>query len=247
NGSAVGQEYRVLIDTVQRRRAALAISEMARDAGPFSEQLLARDERVGLRACRTGKPCGVVALLHDGDPAGHYGVIGAAVLRTIQTITPGFRGTEPHGVVMAGDDVHLYAERRDREIVNYVLASHDQPDVATYWQMHLINFFQAIRLLYLPHPLFADHINVESVSRRMAIVDVDNRAPREHGHGQNQGHHDPGGLQAHVAVDGHANFGLVFALVLEKEINDGEGYRDGDKHADDHDEQHQQVHSAREG
>src|ERR1700692_2137032 len=150
----------MVIHAVQRRRAALPIPEMAGDTGSFSEQLLARDERVSFRACRTGKPGGVIALLHDGDPASHNRVIGAAVLRTIQTITPGFCGTEPHGVVVAGDHIHLYAKRWHGEIVNYVFASHYQPDVATYWQVHLINFFQTIRLLYLPHPLFADDINV---------------------------------------------------------------------------------------
>src|SRR6202166_2653333 len=122
----------MVIHAVQGRRAALAITEMAGDAGSFSEQLLARNKRVGFGACRTGKPCGVVALFHDGDPAGHYGVIGAAILRTIQTITPGFCGTEPHGVVVAGDDVHLYAEGWYGEIVNSVFASHYQPDVAPY-------------------------------------------------------------------------------------------------------------------
>src|ERR1700722_7039892 len=131
----------MVIHAVQRRRAALAITEMAGDAGSFGEQLLARNERVGFRACRTGKPGSVIALLHDGNPAGHNRVIGAAVLRAIQTITPGFGGTEPHGVVMAGDHVHFYAERWDGEIVNYVLTSHDQPDIAVYRQMHLINFF----------------------------------------------------------------------------------------------------------
>src|ERR1700692_2137242 len=97
----------MVIHAVQGRRATFAITEMASNAGSFGEQLLARDERVGFRACRTGKPGSVVALLHDGDPAGHNRVIGAAVLRTIQTITPGDRRTEPHGVVMAGDHITL--------------------------------------------------------------------------------------------------------------------------------------------
>src|ERR1700730_9293100 len=219
---------------------------MASDAGFFREYLFARNERVGFRACRTGQPRSVVALFHDGDPTGHYRVIGAAILRTIQTITAGFCGTEPHGVVVAGDHVHLYAERWHGEIVNYVLAGHYQPDVAVDRQMHLINFLQAIRLLNLPHPLFADDINVQGIAGRMAEVDIDNRAPREHGHGEDQGHHDPRGLQAHVAVYGHANFRLVFALVLEKEIDDCRSYRDGEKRADRHDEQHQQVHGGRE-
>jgi hypothetical protein len=37
-------------------------------------------------------------------------------------------------------------------------------------------------------------------------------------------------------MNGYANFGLVFALVLEKEIDDSEGYRHREKHADGHDE-----------
>src|ERR1700730_1140024 len=146
----------MVIHAVQGRRAALAITEMAGDAGSFSEQLLARNQRVGFGACRTGKPCGVVALFHDGDPAGHYGVIGAAVLRTIQTITPGFGGAKPHGVVMAREHVHLYAERGSEKIVISSFVSHYQSDITIYRQMHFVDFSQAIRLLYLPHPLFAD-------------------------------------------------------------------------------------------
>jgi hypothetical protein len=38
----------------------------------------------------------------------------------------------------------------------------------------------------------------------------------------------------------------MFALVLEKEIDDRGGDRDGEKQADSHDEQHQQVHGGRE-
>src|SRR5258708_15084751 len=106
-----GKKLWPAIKAVERRSAASAIRDVTSDAGSFGKELLAGNDGIGASAGRAGKPCGIVRRLHDGDPAAHQGMVGAAVLRAKEVVTAGLPGPEPHSVVMPGDDVHLHAER----------------------------------------------------------------------------------------------------------------------------------------
>ena len=164
---------------------ARAIGDMASAAGLFGIKLLARHHRIGVPTGGAGEPRGVVRRLQDRDPAAHQSMIRAAILRTKEVVTSGLGGAEPHGVVMARDDVHFHAERGNEEVMNNVLAGHDQAYVPAHRNVQFIYFFQAIGLLRFPHPLFADDVNVEGILRRASVIHVDDGAPTEHGHRQN--------------------------------------------------------------
>ena len=219
---------------------------MAGDAGFFREQFFPGLQRIAGRSCGPGQPRGVIRRLHGGNPAAHQRVIGAAILRTVQAVMARHGGPEPHGVVMARHHVHLHAKRRDGEIVDHIFAGHDQPDVAPYRHVQFVNFFQPVGLLHFPHPLLADHVDVQRVRGRMPVIDIHLGAPGEHEHRQYQRNHDPCRFQSHVAVDGNTDFIRALALVFEEEINDRGGDRHGKEQADGSNEQHQRVHAGRE-
>ena len=219
---------------------------MASAAGLLGKQFFSRDDGIDVFARRPGKPRGVVRRLHDGDPSAHDGVVCAAILRTEEMVAAGFRGTEPHGVVMAGDDVHFHAKRRNEKVVDDVLTGEHELDVAADGNVQFVDFSAAVGLLNFPHPLLADDINVQSVLGRMAVIDVNNRAPAKHGQGQNCGNHDPRDFQAHVAVNRNADFVLTLAVKFEEENHDRGGDGRGEKDGDEDQERHQRVHAGSE-
>ncbi len=152
-----------------------------------------------------------------------------------------FRRTEPHRIVMAGNHIHFHAERGYGKIVNDVFAGHDQSHVAIDRDVQFINFAAAVGLFELPHPLFADDVDVKRVGRRVAVVHVNDGAPAEHSHQEEKRQNDPGNFQAHVAVDGRANVTGGFALVAEEKVDDSDGDRHREKDTDRDDEQHEAV------
>src|SRR5262249_28596971 len=107
--------------------------------------------------------------------------------------------------------------------------------------MQLVDFAAPVGLLELPHPLFANYVNVERVRRSVAIIHVNYRAPAEHGHQEEEWKHNPGNFQPQVAVDGSSNFVRCFAFVAEEEINDGNRDRNGKENAHADDKQHEAV------
>src|SRR5207302_5994851 len=100
-------------------------------------------------------------------------------------------------------------------------------DVASDRDMQFVNFLQTVGLLHLPHPLFADEVNVESVRRVVAIVDVNHGAPAEHTERKDQRNDDPRILEAHITVDGNTDCIGLLAMEFEKEIDDGDGNSGG--------------------
>src|SRR6266404_1029165 len=173
-------------------------------------------------------------------------MICAAILLAEEVVAPGLGGTEPHRIVMAGNDVHLDAESGDRKVVNDVFAGQDELDVAANGNVQLVNLAQASGLLNLPHPLLPDYVDIERIHGSATIVHVHNSAPAKHGQGQKQRNYDPGSLQSHVAVNRNAHLSGMFATVLKKEIDDRG--RDGDSKecADGGDIGHQPIDVHRE-
>ena len=156
-------------------------------------------------------------------------MIGAAILRAKQTILADLGGAEPQGVVASRHDVHLDAERRNIEIVNHVFAAQDELDVAIHGNVELVDFAAAIRLLQPPHPLLADHVDVQGILRSGSKVDVENRTPSEHAESDEQGDAGPTDFQSHIAVDGSAHLVRVNPAVLEG----GEDSERGNEHREE--------------
>ena len=161
-------------------------------------------------------------------------------------VTAGLGRPEPHSVVVTGDYVHFHAESRDIEIVNDVFAGENQADVAADGDVKLVDLALAVGLLGLPHPLLADDVNVQGVLRRAAVIHIDDRAPSEHPHGQEQRNDHPGGLKAHVTVHRNTQFVGTLAMESEKEKDNRDGDGDGEKQTDRDEENHQAVHVGRE-
>src|SRR5580704_6630894 len=99
----------------------------------------------------------------------------AAILRTEKLVAARLSGTEPHGVVVARHNVHLYAESRNEKVVDNVFAGHHELDVAANWNVKFVDLPVAIGLLNFPHPLLADDVDVQGILRRMAEIDIDDR------------------------------------------------------------------------
>ncbi len=108
-------------------------------------------------------------------------MICAAILLAEEVIAAGLGGAEPHGVVVAGDNIHLDAKGGDRKIVNNVFTGKDKLDVAADGNVQFIDFAQTGGLLDLPHPLLSDDVDIEGVHGQAAIIHINNRAPAEHG------------------------------------------------------------------
>src|SRR5262249_33127963 len=138
-----------------------AIAQMASNAGILAEKLFTNFDRVPTSGTR--KPRGVIGGLHHSDPTNHDGVVGAAILRAEEMVPAGSSGTEPHGVVVAGNDIHLDAEGGDGEVMNYVFAAHDKANIAASGNVDFIDFALAVGLLRFPHPLLADDVDVQRV------------------------------------------------------------------------------------
>src|SRR5258706_16350616 len=113
-------------------------------------------------------------------------MICAAILLAEEVVAPGLGGTEPHRIVMAGNDVHLDAESGDRKVVNDVFTGQDELDVAADGNVQLVNLAQASGLLNLPNPLLSDHVDIKRVHGSAAVVHIDNSAPAEHRQCQEQ-------------------------------------------------------------
>src|SRR5258707_12819016 len=109
-------------------------------ASLLDEQLLSGGDRISRSVGGTGQPSGIVHRLHNGYPAAHKGMICAAILLAEKVVAAGLGGTEPHGVVVAGNNVHLDAKGRDGKIVNNVFAGEDELDVAADRNMQFIDF-----------------------------------------------------------------------------------------------------------
>src|SRR5712664_2505113 len=129
---------------------------MTRVASLLDEELLSGGDRIRGGVRGAGQPSGIVHGLHYGYPPAHKGMIRAAILLAEKVIAAGLGGTEPHGVVVAGNNVHLDAKGRDGKIVNNVFAGKDELDVAPDRDVQFIDLAEASGLLDFPHPLFSD-------------------------------------------------------------------------------------------
>jgi hypothetical protein len=66
-------------------------------------------------------------------------MIHAAVFCAEQIIATRFRCLEPLSGVSAGNHICLDAKRRNKKVVDNVLGSHDQLDLASHWNVKFVN------------------------------------------------------------------------------------------------------------
>jgi hypothetical protein len=61
--------------------------------------------------------------------------------------------------------------------MNHVFRRHDQLDLAIDGHVQLVDLALPGRVLQLPHPLLADHVNFDRIRRRFVLLEI-NRAPQ---------------------------------------------------------------------
>ena len=138
---------------------------MTGDATKRLKQLLTGDSRSGV-ARIAAQPVIKLARLHHDHRANHSRVIHSAVLSTEQVIRSGLGRFKPLRRVLAGHDVSFHAKRRNEEVVNHVFGGHDQLDLLSNRHVQLIDLALASRMLNLPHPLFANDVDLNCILRR---------------------------------------------------------------------------------
>ena len=129
--------------------------------------------------------------LHDVDPAAHGRMVRPAILGAEQVIAADLRRLEPHRGIAARQHVLLHPERRDVEAVDHVLRGHRQLDRPAQRDVQLVDLGPPLGMLRVPHPLLADHVDLERVNGRVVHAVEEDRPPDEHDQPQQQRHADP--------------------------------------------------------
>ncbi len=162
-------------------------------------------------------------------------MIHAAVLGAEEMVTPGLRRFEPFGGVAAGHDVGFNPKCRNKDVMNYILRSHDQFDLAADGYVQFVDLTLTGGMLKLPHPLFADNVDFNRVLRRPVLVKINFRSPKKDTHRNQQRNYRPERFQLHRAFDGARNFEGIAAPVFHDKENDDERnqQREKDRHARD--------------
>ena len=126
--------------------------------------------------------------------------------------------------------------------MDHVFAGHDQSHVAIHGNVQFVNFLATVGLLKPPHPLLANHINVERVRGSVPIIHINRSAPSKHCQEEEKRQHDPGDFQPQVAMDRYADFIGIFALIFKEEVNHRRANRHREKQAYGNHEENQVVH-----
>src|ERR1043165_690387 len=174
-------------------------------------------------------------------------MIHAAILGAEEVVTARLGRLEPLSGVPAGHDVHLDSKGGDEDVVDHVLSRHDQFNLTTYGHVQLINFALAGRMLELPHPLFADYIDLQSVLRRTVLGEINFRAPDEDAHRDHQRDNRPQRFQFVRAFDRAGNLESVAAPVADDEKDDDQRNQSDEENRHPGDVEVHRIDVAREG
>jgi hypothetical protein len=107
--------------------------------------------------------------------------------------------------------------------VDHVLGSHDQFHRASDWNVQLVDFALALRVLRLPHPLLADDEDLHRARGRPVHIEENLGAPGEHHHRDAKRNERPQQLERQRTVNRGADLAVVAAAVLDRESNDQPG------------------------
>ena len=154
-------------------------------------------------------------------------MLGAAVFGAKHLIRAWPCWLEPDLDEPAGNDVCLHAHRRNRKIMNDVFRRHDQLDRPTDRHVQLVDLALPGRMLHLPHPLFADDVNVQRLLGRAGHHEVHLRAPEKNDQRDEERHERPRRLQHESAVHLRAHIICMPAVKLHGEADDERGDLNG--------------------
>ena len=188
-------------------RAGLGARDgVAHRAGAAQEQILAvADRRRRHGAGRRGRRALLLQpglelrrrLRDDDEP--HLGVLRAAELRALAAVHAGAIGLDVGGGVVTRDEVALAVQRRHPEAVDHVARHEHQQHGPAGRDVELVGRADQIvrlvsRVLELPPPLAADHVDGQRVVRVAHRVQAMPRADGHHQQGdEHQGGQRPGG------------------------------------------------------
>src|SRR5215471_20414365 len=113
------------------------------------------------------------------------------------------RGLKPDSGVAARNHVHLRAECRNIERMQYVLRDQSHSNSFANGDVEIIDLPLSTGMLELPHPLLAHAIDVHRRLRRMYLLEEENGSPGKHHHGDAKRHQRPENLERNRAVDLH--------------------------------------------
>jgi len=130
--------------------------------------------------------------------------------------------------------------------VKHVLRDQRELNGAPRGNVQRVNLVLAARMLGLPHPLLAHHVNVHGVGRRRVHAEVKQRTPYEHDQEQAQRNDCPGRLEQRGALDLHRHRVALFP-VKDGEARDQQDHERETDQAHQHHEEDQRVHLRRNG
>src|SRR5262252_7114742 len=96
----------------------------------------------------------------------------ATIFRAEEMVRANPRSVEPDMCIASWNYILLHAKRRHEEAVNDILRRQCQLYIATKWDMQFVNLSLTGRMLRLPHPLFADNLDIKPVAWRLRDVEV---------------------------------------------------------------------------
>ena len=126
------------------------------------------------------KPVLELRRLHHDGRSDHAGMIRSAILRTEEVVRSWTRRLKPDRRIAVGQDVHMHAEVGDEKAVNHVFRRQQDLHGPTEGQVQHVDLALPLRVLELPHPLFADGVDAGCLIGCAIRVDVNDRTPQEH-------------------------------------------------------------------
>ena len=159
-------------------------------------------------------------------------------------IGSGHGGFKPDGCIAAGNRLALHAEGGNGKTVKYILRDQRQLHRAARGHVQRVDLVLPARMLGLPHPLLAHHVDVHGVGRRREDAKINQRAPNEHHQKQPQWNDRPCGFQQRRAFDLHGNR-MALLVVENREAHDQQNHNRQSDQTHQHHEEKQRVHLRR--
>ena len=110
--------------------------------------------------------------------------------------------------------------------MDHILRDHPQPHGLADWHVQLINLTAALRMINLPHPLLANHLQFDGALGRCADLEKQNGSPEKHHHGERQWNQNPSHLQEPKLLRVQA-WAITWpaVAVFDGEVNNGDKNR----------------------
>src|SRR5262245_44832962 len=172
-------------------------------------------------------------------------MLSAAILSTEEMIGPYLVRFEPSGCIPSRHHISFDAKCRHVKAVDDIFRSHGQLDSPVQGKMKFINFALTSGMLQLPHPLFADDINLHGIVRRARDREVDTRPPDKHYHHQNERDRRPERFKFCRTRDRLWQLDLRAPTVLDCKENHQASYEQREKNGHRDQEEIKMVHLTR--